>query len=116
MDLMIYFVTIVLAVIVIVLVMRRKRDSSPASQNDAGKVENNARLDAVNEKRQQEKVAGKNKIMEMAGSQDEISNDDVQKLLNVSDATATNYLQELENEGKLKQVGAEGRSVKYTKI
>ncbi len=42
-----------------------------------------------------------------------ITNNDVEKLLNVSDATATNYLQELEDEGKIEQIGKTGRSVFY---
>jgi predicted HTH transcriptional regulator len=34
----------------------------------------------------------------------------------VSDATATRYLQTLENEGKIKQVGTTGKSVKYARF
>lgn len=45
-----------------------------------------------------------------------ISNDEVEKLLHVSDATATRYLEVLEKEGKIKQVGKTGRGVTYQKI
>ena len=55
------------------------------------------------------------KIMEQFAKQTEITNDEVEKLLHVSDATATRYLSELEKRGKLKQVGATGRSVSYVK-
>lgn len=41
------------------------------------------------------------------------SNNDIEKFLNVSDASATNYFQELENEGKIVQIGEKGRFVKY---
>ena len=41
------------------------------------------------------------------------TNDDVEKALEVSDATATRYLDKLEKEGKIVQVGREGRFVKY---
>ena len=58
----------------------------------------------------------KNKILELLKDKNKITNNDVEKLLNVSDASATNYLQELENEGKIKQVGKTGRSVFYEKI
>jgi Fic family protein len=41
------------------------------------------------------------------------NNDEVQGLLHVSDASAENYLDELEKEGKIRQVGETGRSVEY---
>jgi predicted HTH transcriptional regulator len=44
-----------------------------------------------------------------------ITNDEVEKLLHVSDATATRYLSELEKEGKIKQVGRTGKAVEYMK-
>lgn len=53
------------------------------------------------------------KVMELFAKHTEITNDDVEKLLHVSDATATRYLDELEKRGKIQQVGATGRSVKY---
>lgn len=47
---------------------------------------------------------------------DKIANNDVQKLLKVSDATAERYLQELERKGLIKQEGEIGHGVFYTKI
>lgn len=49
----------------------------------------------------------------MFKDKNKITNNDVEKMLGVSDASATNYLQELENEGKIKQIGKTGRSVYY---
>jgi hypothetical protein len=46
----------------------------------------------------------------------EITNDEVEKLLHVSDATATRYLSALEREGKIRQVGKTGMGVAYQKI
>ena len=40
--------------------------------------------------------------------------DQICRELGVSDATATNYLEELEKEGKIKQHGDTGRGVFYT--
>lgn len=40
----------------------------------------------------------------------------VEKLLNISDATTTNYLQELKHEGLIEQVGTQGRFVRYQKV
>lgn len=45
-----------------------------------------------------------------------IVNSDVQRLLGVSDATSTRYLQKLEDEGKIRQEGETGRFVHYIKI
>ncbi|MEK7227411.1 MAG: winged helix-turn-helix transcriptional regulator [Patescibacteria group bacterium] len=55
------------------------------------------------------------KIMELFEGKDSINNDDIQKLLGVSDASATRYLDELEKEGKVKQVGKTGKHVYYEK-
>lgn len=56
------------------------------------------------------------KIMVALSKKNKISNDDVQKLLYVSDATATRYLNVLEQQGKIKQTGRTGKSVFYSKI
>jgi len=45
----------------------------------------------------------------------EINNGDVRQLLGVSDATACRYLNDLEKEGLIKQVGTDGPKVCYTK-
>lgn len=42
-----------------------------------------------------------------------VTNNDVEKLLGVSDATATRYLSKLEGEGKIRQIGTTGQSVYY---
>ena len=56
------------------------------------------------------------KILEAVTKHGSITNDQVEKLLHVSDATATRYLTQLEKEGKLKQEGKTGKSVKYLKL
>jgi predicted HTH transcriptional regulator len=53
------------------------------------------------------------KVLEMAKSNNQITNDEVQKALGVSDKTTERYLQELENQGKLLQVGERGMKVAY---
>ncbi len=47
------------------------------------------------------------KIMELARKKGEIQNDDVEKLLRVSDATATNYLRKLLERGSLRASGSQ---------
>lgn len=56
------------------------------------------------------------KILESFGLEDEITNDKVEKMLGVSDATAERYLNQLEQIGKLQQVGKTGKYVIYRKL
>ena len=56
------------------------------------------------------------KIIEALNTKGRITNDEVEKLLHVSDATATRYLSILEKEGKIKQEGRTGQSVSYSRI
>lgn len=64
-------------------------------------------------KQQKEKQENKKKILELFDDRQKITNNDIEKLLNVSDATATRYLNELEKEGRIEQIGKTGRAVYY---
>ena len=65
---------------------------------------------------QEKKLKKLDKIMELLNTKDKVSNADVEKLLRVSDATATRYLSALQKQGKIRKVGKTGRSVFYAKI
>ena len=65
---------------------------------------------------QEKKQKKLDKIMEILNTKDKVSNADVEKLLRVSDATATRYLSALQKQGKIRKVGKTGRSVFYAKI
>ena len=65
---------------------------------------------------QDRKRKKRDKIMLALNTKNKITNDDVEKLLHVSDATATRYLSALEKENKIKQVGRTGHGVVYSKI
>lgn len=62
------------------------------------------------------KEESKEKILEFLKNNEKITNNDVEKLLSVSDATATRYLNELEKEQKIKQIGTVGHAVYYRLI
>ena len=66
----------------------------------------------------QKKTENKEKILRALHSSPEgkITNNEIEKLLSVSDATATRYLNELEKEGRVKQVGATGHAVYYVPV
>ena len=69
----------------------------------------NAKIQATRQKRL-------DKIMSRLSEKGKITNDEVEKLLRVSDATATRYLDALEKEGRVRQEGKTGRSVVYVRI
>ena len=56
------------------------------------------------------------RLMTLFAKRTNITNDEVEKFLHISDATATRYLEILEKENKIKQVGKTGKSVSYTKM
>jgi Fic family protein len=67
---------------------------------------------AVIQSRKQKKLE---KIMGLFAKKPSITNDEVEKLLHVSDATATRYLSHLEQQGRIMQTGKTGHAVSYTK-
>lgn len=73
---------------------------------------------SLSQKGNQAKAAHKEKaktdILAYIKEKGQITNDDVQKLLGVSDATATRLLEELQGDGKVVQHGEAGRGVYYT--
>ncbi len=100
----------------------------PQGDPEEQRAVNGARLAAANAKIQATKQKRLDKIMQLfekkatpKSSEDTasgrgITNDEVEKLLRVSDATATRYLDTLEKEGRVRQEGKTGRSVVYIKI
>jgi len=68
------------------------------------------------EKQAEEKDENKEKILEALNTRGRLTNDDVEQLVGVSDATATWYLEELEKEGKARMIGDTGSGVYYEKI
>lgn len=55
----------------------------------------------------------KKQIVEFLKANGKISNDEVEKLVGISDSSATRYLQTLEDEGKITQEGKVGKYVFY---
>ena len=56
------------------------------------------------------------RVMTLFLKKSKITNDEVREFLHVSDATATRYLSQLEQEGKIKQNGKTGHAVSYSRI
>ena len=64
---------------------------------------------------QQDRIKRENlkKITEFIKDREKVTNNDIENLLGVSDSTAERYLADLEQKGKVEQVGDTGRSVYY---
>ena len=75
----------------------------------AGLAEYNQRLQELKQKK-------KNQILEMFKENEKITNSDIVKKLDISKTSTVRYLDELEEEKKVKQVGKVGRNVYYVKI
>jgi len=69
--------------------------------------------DLISEQAKQ-KAGNKKKIMEFVQEHGKIQNNDVEKLSEVSNATAERYLNDLEKDGKLIQHGDIGQGVFYS--
>jgi predicted HTH transcriptional regulator len=82
---------------------------------DWAKASKNKKMSELVQRQTKEKAEHLQKILKLAQGKEKITNNDAEKLLSVSNATAERYLDELEKQGKLKQVGKTGQSVYYTK-
>ena len=60
-----------------------------------------------------QKEARKQKILTLLREQVELSNSEIRKVLKVSSRSVVRYMDELEAEGKVKQVGIVGHAVTY---
>ncbi len=101
-----YLIYIIIAVVGIWL------GKSMASKRKSG----NKQATADKKDRFEKKKENKEKILTLFKHRDTIVNNDVEKLIGVSDSMATKYLQELEDDGKIEQIGSTGHAVYYRKL
>ena len=93
-------------------------EAPPTSTAQMGRIEPLGRevLVKAREAIQNKKRKKLDSILTLFTKQTKITNDEVEKLLHVSDATATRYLEQLEKEGRVRQNGRTGKSTYYEKI
>jgi Fic family protein len=72
--------------------------------------------ESLMEKQAREKVANKEAILELLETQGSLTNNQIEKMLGIPESTATRYMDELEKEGKVKQVGDTGTGVYYERL
>src|SRR3989344_542111 len=80
---------------------RIDNDNGVAGEKGPGLIEGQAK----------EKEENKLRILGILETQSPLTNNHIEQLLGISDATATRYLEELEKEGRIRQVGKTGRHV-----
>lgn len=96
-------VIILLAVAVILSIVIRMAEKGGLIDTD-----NRPNADKIREK--EDHLA---RSLGLARERGEVTNDDIERLLHVSDATAERYLNLLESQGHLVQIGKTGKGVRY---
>src|SRR3989338_2548311 len=98
------------AVMVWFLVYRNKMKGLKKDGNNGNKSRAD-KLRDLNMGAKAEKEKAKQRILDLLKEKKQISNNDIEILLSVSDATATRYLEELEKSGLVVQSGKTGKFV-----
>lgn len=93
-------IIIILAIVIILLLLRRTREGIVGICAKA--------LDTTVHKNE-----NKNKILTLLASLHEASNSDIRQVLGVSERSVVRYMDELEREGRVIQVGKTGRGTIY---
>lgn len=82
-------------------------------RKNRGKGKELEKLKEINEREAREREEKLAKVLDYFSGRERVSNNDIENLLGISDATAERYLQELEKRGKIRQVGEAGKYVYY---
>jgi predicted HTH transcriptional regulator len=106
-----YFIlgVVVGGVVVLVIRYRGNRSFRLRQDDERGKV-------GLIERQQGEKAAHKQAIISAFAEKGRLTNDELQSLLGVSSSTVVRYMDELEKEGKVRQVGPTGQNVYYERV
>ena len=88
------------------------KDKTKITEDDNVKIIGEG-LSQYQKELQKAKENRKSQILELFKTKEELTNNDIEKFLAVSDATATRYLDELEKEGIIEVFGDSRRAAKY---
>jgi len=111
MSKLIYFILGVIAGSAVIFFFRKKMRKDKKLTPLEGKP-----LMGLIDTQAKEKEENKRTILAFFKSHLQVVNNDIEALLKISDATATRYLEELEKEGQIRQVGKTGKYVYYEKV
>ncbi len=105
-SLIVIIILVLLLILILSIVLFRKGKNPLVEKVGEGL---STHLSRVSIERERQKA----RIFELLEEQKEITNNDVENLLGVSDATATRYLDELEKEGLIEAFGGSRKTTKY---
>lgn len=112
-KLMIYFVIIFVLGIILGMAFAYYFHMHKKAEKNNVVTEKLAGIYSVLQERISQKQSRKLKIIELLQKKKELSNSEIKKIIGVSRRSVINYLDELEEEGKVEQIGDVGRSVVY---
>ncbi|MFH1968510.1 MAG: winged helix-turn-helix domain-containing protein [bacterium] len=92
-----------------------EREASLAEKEKEEYAELGKGLAEYKQKLEEKKELAKEKILKLLEAKERVTHQEAAKELNASKTSTIRYLDELEADGKIKQVGKTGRSVFYTK-
>lgn len=114
MNLILIFVLGMVAGGVAIKMLGKKNNLSlnPSPSLGEGKAEKASLI----EKQAEEKRRNKEAILGLLETEGRLTNNHIEQMLGISDATATRYLEELEKGGFVRQVGTTGQHVYYERV
>lgn len=104
---MAWFLVVTLTLILLLMLSSKARDKTKEKISQSVKICNFALEQSIH------KQKNKQKVLDLLQKETELTNEQIRKLLKVSDRSAVRYMDELEKMGKVKQVGTIGRGVSY---
>jgi predicted HTH transcriptional regulator len=93
----------------------KKENSVLKNQLEKQKFNNLNQYIATTTQKQTEVDTRKSKILEFLTNHETITNDQVESMLKISNSTAYRILEDLEQEGRISQIGKTGKDVYYIK-
>ncbi|EKE15710.1 MAG: hypothetical protein ACD_11C00108G0004 [uncultured bacterium] len=112
---MITIVVLVFGVVVgfVIAWALKSEDKQIETKKEEVLAEDISGIGKVNREKARVKNERKEKILEFLKEKGKAGNGEIQTLLGIADSTVTVYLDELEKEGKIRQIGEVGQGVRY---
>jgi predicted HTH transcriptional regulator len=93
-----------------------KREIALMQKENAEYIEMGKGLAEYNQKLQEKKKQAEDKILELVKAKGKISNREAAKTLDISSASVRRYFDDLQVQGKIKQLGKDGKNVVYKAV
>lgn len=104
---MVWLLVIILLIIIALLISERTREKAREKVKQGMGLCNFALEQSIH------KQKNKQKVLDLLQKETELTNEQIRKSLRISDRSVVRYMDELEKERKVKQLGSIGRGVSY---